>query len=78
MVFYHYSYKYCPDTGRSAGSYMIFYQGGPIDHVTHVPGPFSQSSSESEYNTVFTSGIYFAHFRILIHELLNKSSYIVP
>ena len=24
------------DTGRSAGAYMIFYQGGPIVHGTHV------------------------------------------
>ena len=32
----------CPDTGMSTGSYMIFYQGGPIDHGTHVPGPVDQ------------------------------------
>ena len=29
----------CPDTGRSTGAYFIFYQGGPIYHCTHVPGP---------------------------------------
>ena len=29
----------CPDTGRSTGEYIIFYQGGPIDHGTYVPGP---------------------------------------
>ena len=33
-----------PYTGISTGAYIIFYQGGPIDHVTHVPGPDSQSS----------------------------------
>ena len=38
----------CPDTGRSTGAYIIFYQGGPIDHGTHVPGPVAQSSAESE------------------------------
>ena len=43
-------WKDCPDTGRSTGSYIIFYQGGPIDHGTHVPGPVSQSSAESHYN----------------------------
>ena len=26
-----------PDTGISKGAYNIFYQGGPIDHGTHVP-----------------------------------------
>ena len=40
------SWKYFPDSGRSTGAYFIFYQGGPIDHGTHVPGPISQSSVE--------------------------------
>ena len=40
-------WKDCPDTGRSTGTYIIFYRGGPIDHVTHVPGPVDQSSAES-------------------------------
>ena len=26
-----------PDTGRITGEYIIFYQGGPVDHGTHVP-----------------------------------------
>ena len=37
-AFYDSSWKYCTETGISTGSYIIFYQGGPIDHVTHVPG----------------------------------------
>ena len=36
--------KYCTDIVRRTGEYIIFYQGGLIDHVTHVPGPISQSS----------------------------------
>ena len=27
----------CPDTGRSTVSYIIFYQGGTINHCAHVP-----------------------------------------
>ena len=42
MAFSYSSRKYCPDTGRSTGSYMIYYQGGPIDHGTHVPGQVAQ------------------------------------
>ena len=38
MVFYDSSRQDCPDTRKSTGSYMIFYQGGNIDHGTHVPG----------------------------------------
>ena len=39
------SWQDFPDTGRSIGVYIIFYQFGPIDHVTHVPVPVSQPSS---------------------------------
>ena len=38
MAFSDYSWHDCPDTVRSTGEYIIFYQGGPIDHGTHVPG----------------------------------------
>ena len=78
MDFSDYSSKDCPDTGRSTEAYIIFYKGGPIDHVTHVPGPVSQSSAESEYNAACTAGMALAHFRMLIHELLNKDPDIVP
>ena len=42
MAFYDSSWKDCPDTGRSTGAYIIFYQGGPIGHGTHVPGLVAQ------------------------------------
>ena len=70
--------QYCPDTSKSTGTYIIFYQVGPIDHVTHVPGPVDRSSVESEYNAACNAGMYLAHFSMLIHELLNKDPYIVP
>ena len=38
------SWKDCPYTIRSTGAYILFYQGGTIDHVTHVVGPVYQSS----------------------------------
>ena len=72
MIFSDSSWQDCPDTGRSKGAYIIFYQDGPIDHGTHVPGPVDQSSGESEYTSACTSGMALAHFRMLIHELLNK------
>ena len=37
MAFSNSSWQNCPDIGRITGSYIIFYQGGPIDHVTHIP-----------------------------------------
>ena len=32
---------------KSTRSYIIFYQGGPIENVTHVPVPLAQSSAEN-------------------------------
>ena len=45
MTFYYSSWKYFPDTGRSTGAYMIFYQGVPIDNGTRVTGTVDQSST---------------------------------
>ena len=78
MAFSDSSWKDCPDTGRSTGAYIIFYQGGPIEHGTHVPGPVAQSSAESEYNVACTAGMTLAHFRMVIHELLNEDPDMVP
>ena len=66
------------DTGRSKGAYIIFYQGGPIEHGTHVPVPVARSSAESDYNAEFTARMALANFRMLIHELLNKGPEIFP
>ena len=78
MDFSDYSCQDCPDTGRSTGAYIIFYQGGTIDYGTHIPESVAESSAESEYNSVCTEGMALANFRMLIHELLNKDPDIVP
>ena len=67
-----------PDTRRSTGAYIIFYQGGPIDHGTHVLVPVPQSIAEIEYNAACTAGMALEHFRMLIHEQLNEDPDIVP
>ena len=78
MVFYDSICKDCPDTGRSTGAYIVFYQCGPIDHCTHVPGPVSQSSPESDYITACTAVMDLSHFSMLNNELLNKDPDVVP
>ena len=78
MGFSYFSCQYCPDTGRSTGAYIIFYQGGPIDHGSHVTVPVDQSSAKSKYNEACTAVISSAHFMMLIHELLKKDPDIVP
>ena len=42
MAFSDSSWQDSSDTGRSTGAYNICYEGGPIDHGTHVPGPVAQ------------------------------------
>ena len=42
MAFSDYSWQDFPDTGRSTGAYIIFYQGWTIDYGTHVPVPVAQ------------------------------------
>ena len=78
MDFSDSSWQYFPDTGWSTGAYIIFYQGGKIDHSTHVPVPVAQSSAKSEYNAAWTIGMALSYFMMLIHELLNKDPDIVP
>ena len=72
MVFSDSSCQYCPDTGRITGAHIIFYQGGTIDHGTHVLGPVAQSSAKIEYNVACTAGMDLAHFRMLIHKFLKN------
>ena len=78
MDFYVSSWQDFPDIGRITGAYIIFYQGGPIYHGKHVPGPVAKSSTESEYNVACTAGMSLEHLRILTHEFLNKYPDIVP
>ena len=78
MASYDYSWQDFRDTGRSTGGYIIFYQCGPIDHGTNVPGSVAQSSEESGYNVACTAWMALVYFMMLIHDLLNKDPYIVP
>ena len=78
IVLYYYRSQDYPDTGISIGAYIVFYQGVPIYHWTHVTGPFSQYSAKSELNSAWTSGMALAHFRMLNIEFLNKYLDVVP
>ena len=66
-TFSDFSWKYCPGTGRSTGAYIIFYQGRPIEHGTHVPVTVAQSNAEIWYNVAYTAGMDLTHFSMLIH-----------
>ena len=55
----------CPDTGRSTGAYILFYQVGPIYYCTYVPGPVAQFMYESEYNASCTVVMSLEYFSML-------------
>ena len=78
IVFFDSSWQDCSYNDSSTGAYIVFYQGGPIYHCTHVPGPVDQSSAKSEYNAACTSRIALTHFMMLNNELSNKDPYEVP
>ena len=78
MAFSDYSWKYCPDTIRNKGAYILFYKCVKIYHGTHVPGPVDKPNAESEYNAACTAGMALSHFNSLIHEFLNKDPDTVP
>ena len=67
MNFSDTSWQDCPDTGRSTGAYIIFHQGGTIDHSTRVTGPVARSSAESDYNAACNAVISLAHFSMFIY-----------
>ena len=78
MVFSDSRWQHCPDTGRIKGAYILFYQGGPIYHCIHVPGPFTQYSAKSDYNEAYTAVMALSLFRMLNNELLDKDPDLVP
>ena len=65
MVLYYSICNNITDTWRSIGAYIMFYKGVTIYLFTHVPGPFSQSSAQSEYNALCTTSFSLACFRML-------------
>ena len=78
MTISQFSCQQFPNTSILTGASLIVYQGGTIDHGTHVPGPVYQSSAESDYNVAYTLGMSLSHFRMLINEFLTNDTDIVP
>ena len=78
MVLYGFIWEYFPYTGRSTGSYIVFYQGGPIDNCKHVPVIVAQSSASSDYNEACTTEMELVHLIMQNNELMNKDTYVVP
>ena len=57
MMFSDSIWKACTYNVRSTEEYILFYQGEPIDHSSHVSGTLTQSSAEIYYNASCTAGM---------------------
>ena len=77
MVLYDFIQQDCTYTGRSIWAYILFYQGGTIDHWTYVPGTVDQYSAEGDYNSACTTRMAISHFRMINIYLSNKDPYMV-
>ena len=78
ILFSDYIWQDCPYTCRITGAYIVFYQGGPIDHCTHVPGPVYQYGAESKYNEECTTVMALEHLIILNNKFMKKDTYVFP
>ena len=68
------SWQDCPDTGRSTGGYLIFYNGNLIDAHTSMPVPIAMSSAEAEYMSACNLCMKLAHLRMLVYDLEKLGS----
>ena len=78
MVLIDSSWHDWPDNEISKGACIVFYKSVPIDHCTHISGPFSQSSSESDHNAACTAGMSLSHSRMINNKLLKNDPDVVP
>ena len=72
MAFLDSSWQDCPDTGRSTGSFDIFYQGGVVQSSSFVPDPVAMSSAEAEFNAACVTAMALAHLRQLVLEIRGE------
>ena len=63
------SWQDCPDSGRSTGGYVLFYQGGVVDSASAMPDPVALSSAEAEYNQACVTSMAANSMAMLIQEM---------
>jgi hypothetical protein len=68
------SWQDCPDTGRSTGGFLSFYQGGIVDDGSVTPDPVAMSSAEAEYNQACVRTMRMSHTRQLVAEMHGLST----
>jgi hypothetical protein len=59
------------DTSRSTGGFLIFYQGGVVDHSSNMPDPIAMSSAEAEYNEACMACMATSHMHMTLNYMEN-------
>ena len=59
------------DTSRSTGGFLIFYQGGVVDHSSNMPDPIAMSSIEAEYNEACMACMATSHMHMTLNYMEN-------
>ena len=57
------------DTSRSTGGFLIFYQGGIVDHSSNMPDPVAMSSAEAEYNEACMACMATSHMHMTLNHI---------
>ena len=78
LVIFYSRYQDCTDTGRSTGSWIVFYEGETIDYWTHVPGAVAHPGASSEYNAAWYAVIDLWNLIMISIELINMDPDIGP
>ena len=78
MLFSDSILQYYPESDRSTGAYIVFLQGGTIEHCTNVPGQVYQFSTGGDYNAAHTAGMALANFRMIKNEFMKKDPDVIP
>jgi hypothetical protein len=56
---------------RSTGGFLIFYQGGEVDHSNNMPQPVAMISIKAEYNEACITCMATIHMHMMLHITLN-------
>ena len=57
------------DTSRSTGGFLIFYQGGIVDHSSNMPDPVAMISAEAEYNEACMACMATSHMHMTLNHI---------
>jgi hypothetical protein len=59
----------CDSSSRSTGGFLMFHQGGIVDHSSNMPQPAAMISAEAEYNEAFMACTTTSHMYMTLNHI---------